>query len=46
MIPVVRPPSVEGGVPGVHVTVSDNTDLTWSLLGAYVTPQFGAQSGE
>lgn len=43
-------PSVEEAFPGVHVTVSDNTDpdlhpLPTLTPGAYATPQSGAQSG-
>ena len=43
-------PSVEEAFPGVHVTVSDNTDpdlhpVPTLTPGAHVTPQSGAQSG-
>ena len=43
-------PSVEEAFPGVHVTVSDNTNpdlhpVPTLTPGANVTPQFGAQSG-
>ncbi len=43
-------PSVEEAFPGVHVTVSDNTDPNLHPVptltpGAHVTPQSGAQSG-
>ena len=43
-------PSVEEAFPGVHVTVSDNTDpdlhpLPTLTPGAHVTPQSSAQSG-
>ena len=43
-------PSVEEAFPGVHVTVSDNTNpdlhpVPTLTPGAHVTPQSGAQSG-
>ena len=43
-------PSVEEAFPGVHVTVSDNTDpdlhpVPTLTLGTQAAPQSGAQSG-